>query len=78
MAEVRQRRLNILTAGILILQDNARSHAVCTVTDILEKYVWEVLPYLSYTPDMSPPDWFVPKIKEIAPWEMFQYHSGCF
>jgi len=34
---------------------NARPHATGAVSEILEKYGWQVLPYLPYSPDMSPP-----------------------
>jgi transposase len=43
-------------AGVLILHDNARPHASDAVSEILEKYGWQVLPHPPYSPDMSPPD----------------------
>ena len=33
----------------------ARPHASGAVSEILEKYVWQVLPQPPYSPDMSPP-----------------------
>jgi hypothetical protein len=40
----------------LILHDIARPHLGKTVTDLLSKYEWEVLPHAPYSPDMIPPD----------------------
>jgi len=34
---------------------NAWPYASGTLTEILEKYEWQVLPYPLYSPDMSPP-----------------------
>jgi len=34
---------------------NARPHASGAVSEILEKYGWQVLPDPPYSPDMSPP-----------------------
>jgi len=34
---------------------NARLHASGAVSEILEKYGWQVLPHPPYSPDMSPP-----------------------
>jgi len=44
---------------------NARPHASGAVSEILEKYGWQVLPHPPYSPDMSPPalDLF-PKLKK--------------
>jgi len=44
---------------------NARPHASGTISEILEKYGWQVLPHPPYSPDMSPPalDLF-PKLKK--------------
>lgn len=40
----------------LILHDNACPHLKKAVTDLLNKYKHEVLPYMPCNPDMSPPD----------------------
>jgi len=34
---------------------NAWSHESGTVSEILEKYVWQLLPHPPHSPDMSPP-----------------------
>jgi transposase len=55
----------VFAAGVLILHDNARPHASGAVSEILEKYGWQVLPHPPYNPDMSPPDFdLFPKLKK--------------
>jgi transposase len=44
----------MFAAGVLILHDNARPHASGAVSEILEKYGWQVFPHTQYIPDMSP------------------------
>jgi transposase len=53
----------MFTAGVLIMNDNARPHASGAVSEILEKYGWQVLHF----------DLF-PKTEETTPWEMLQKH----
>ena len=44
---------------------NARSHASGAVSEILERYGWQVLPQPPYSPDMSPPAFdFFAKLKK--------------
>ena len=44
---------------------NARPHASGAVSEILEKYGWQVLPHPPYSPEMSPPAFgFFPKLKK--------------
>jgi transposase len=55
----------MFVAGVLILQDNARPHASGAVSEILEKYGWQVFPHPPYSPDMSRPDFYLfPKLKK--------------
>ena len=52
-------------ASVLILHDNAQPHASGAVLEILGKYGWQVLPHPPYSPDMSPPDFYLfPKLKK--------------
>jgi len=56
---------DLLGDGPLILHDNACPHLGKVVTDLLSKYEWEVLPYVAYSPDLSPPDFdLFHKLKE--------------
>ena len=44
---------------------NARPHASGAVLEILEKYGWQVLPHLPYSPDISPSAFdLFPKLKK--------------
>ena len=44
---------------------NAPPHASGAVSEILEKYGWQVLPHPPYSPDMSPPAFdLFPKLKK--------------
>jgi histone-lysine N-methyltransferase SETMAR len=55
----------IFAAGVFIMHDKARPHASGAVSEILEKYGWQVLPHPPYSPDMSPPDFdLFPKLKK--------------
>jgi histone-lysine N-methyltransferase SETMAR len=55
----------MFAAGVLILHDNARPHASGAVSEILEKYGWQMLSHLPYSPDMNPTDFDLsPKLKK--------------
>jgi histone-lysine N-methyltransferase SETMAR len=54
--KIRQKKYAMFASGVLILHDNAWLHASGAVSEILEKYGWQVLPHPLYSPDMSPPD----------------------
>ena len=68
-AKICQKRSTMFAAGDLILHYNVWPHASGAV---LEKYGWQVLPHLLYSPDMSPPDLdLFPKLKKPL-------HEKCF
>jgi transposase len=63
--KIRQKRSAMFTVVVLILHNNMRPHASGAVSEILEKYGWQVLPHPPYSPDMSPPDFeLFPKLKK--------------
>jgi len=63
--KIRQKKSAIFATGVLILQDNARPHASGAVSEILEKYGWQVPPHPPYSPDMSPTDFdLFPELKK--------------
>jgi histone-lysine N-methyltransferase SETMAR len=63
--KIRQKRSATFAAGVLILHDSARPHALGAVSEILEKCGWQVLPHPPYSPGMSPPDFdLFPKLKK--------------
>jgi transposase len=48
-----------------VRHDNTQPHVSGAVSEILEKYGWQVLPHSLYSPDMSPPDFdLFPKLKK--------------
>ncbi|GFY24762.1 uncharacterized protein TNCV_1018081 [Trichonephila clavipes] len=52
--------------GLFILHENARSHAAQAVTDLFDRWNWEVLCHPPYSPDLSPCDFdLIPKMKGI-------------
>jgi len=62
--KIHQKRSAIFPAGVLILHDNARPHASGAVSEILEKYVWQMPTHPLYSPDKSPPAFdLFPKLK---------------
>jgi len=55
----------MFAADVLILHVNARPHASGAVSEILEKYGWQVLPHPPQGSDISPPDFdLFPKLKK--------------
>ena len=63
--KMHKNRPQLLMVGPLILHDNARLHIMDVVIKKICNYGWEVLPYVPYNPDMSPPDFDIfPKLKE--------------
>jgi transposase len=55
----------MFATGVLILHDKARPYASGAVSEILEKYGWQVLPHSPYSSDMNPPDFdLFPKLKK--------------
>jgi len=57
-------RPNLLENVVLILHDNARPHIGKVVRELLDRYSWEVLTNPPYSPDRSPPDYYLfPKLK---------------
>jgi len=49
-------RPDLLENGALILHDKARPHFGKDIRELLDRYVWEVLPHPPCSPDMSSPD----------------------
>lgn len=56
---IRKKRRELLEAGPIVLHDNARPHVARVVTDLLDRYGWEMLAHPPYSPDLSPCDFFL-------------------
>ena len=55
----------MFAADVVILRDNARPYASGAVSEILEKYGWQVLHHPPYSSGMSPPNFdLFPKLKK--------------
>jgi hypothetical protein len=55
----------VRSCSVQLSHINARPHATGAVSEILEKYGWQVLPYPPYIPVMSPPGFdLFPKLKK--------------
>jgi transposase len=48
------------------------------VSEIWKMYGWQVLPHPPYSPDMSPPDYFFPKLKKSLCGKRFRNFEGVF
>ncbi|GFX82675.1 dnaJ homolog subfamily C member 13 [Trichonephila clavipes] len=46
----------MLSKGVLLFHDNARSHTSRATRDLIESFGWEVLDHAPYSPDLSPSD----------------------
>ena len=72
-----KRRLRTGVCGIKILHDNAPAHKSATVQEYLKESGLEVLDHLSYSPDLSPCDfWLFPRLKEMLAGHRFESHCG--
>ena len=68
-----QKRSAMFVAGVLILHQNARLHASSAVSEILEKYVRQVLLHPPYIPGMCPTDCdLFPKLKKLLRGKSFR------
>ena len=53
---LRKNRPDLITKGVLFLQDNARAHTAHRTTCTLQQLGWEVLPHPPFSPDLTPSD----------------------
>ena len=84
---IRKKRPNMLQEGPIILHDNAAPHTKRDVVQLLtEEYDWEVLDHPSYSPDLSPCDFFwFPRVKNKLRGQRFhtieevnyEFHRQC-
>jgi len=61
---LRKKQRHFLQNPPVILQDNARPHAVQAVADLFDRWGWEVLYHPPYSPDLSHCDFYlIPELK---------------
>lgn len=64
-AALRRTRRHFMDNPPILLHDNARAHVARAVSDLLNRWGWEVLYHPPYSPDISPCDFdLIPKLKE--------------
>ncbi|PNF29904.1 hypothetical protein B7P43_G07269, partial [Cryptotermes secundus] len=56
---IKSKRPGMLSNGIVLLHDNARSHTANSVRNTLQRSGWEVLQHPPYSPDLSPCDFHI-------------------
>ena len=62
---LRRKQWHLVVQNPMILHDNARSHTIASVTDLLHQWQWEILEYPPYSSNMSPCDYnLFTKVKE--------------
>jgi histone-lysine N-methyltransferase SETMAR len=55
----------LVTKGVLILQDNARTHVATATQELLQRFRWTVLEHPAYSPDLAPSDFHLfPTLKD--------------
>ena len=53
---IQNKRRGIVSAGVVLLHDNARPHAAGRPAHLLQEFSWEVLNYSPYSPNLIPSD----------------------
>ena len=53
---IQNKRRGMLSAGVVLLHDNARSHKARRSTHLLLEFSWEVCNHPPYSPDLAPSD----------------------
>ena len=43
-----------MSRGVCLLHDNARPHSAHVTTELLEKFIWDILDHPPYSPDLVP------------------------
>jgi transposase len=46
----------MLTKGVVLLHDNARSHIAARTNSVIKVFNWEIFYYPPYSPDLAPSD----------------------
>jgi len=66
------KRRGMLSRGVCLLHNNARPHSAHVTTALLEKFKWDILEHLPYSPDLMPSAQQFPLVsspKETSRWE---------
>ncbi|XP_069680131.1 histone-lysine N-methyltransferase SETMAR-like isoform X2 [Periplaneta americana] len=56
---IQNKRRGMLTAGVVLLHDNARPHTTRRTAAVLTEFGWELFDHPPYSPDLAPSDFHV-------------------
>ncbi|KAJ4427740.1 hypothetical protein ANN_25393 [Periplaneta americana] len=56
---IQNKRRGMLTAGVVLLHDNARPHTARCTAAVLTEFGWDLLDHPPYSPDLAPSDFHV-------------------
>ena len=56
---IQNKRRGMLTAGVVLLHDNARPHTARRTAAVLTEFGWELFDHPPYSPDLAPSDFHV-------------------
>ena len=64
--EIKKQRRGLITTGVILQHDNAPAHTSHLVLSTIHNLKYELLRHPSYSPDLSPSDYFLfPILKKI-------------
>ena len=70
---IRKKRPETLAQGVILHHDNAPVHKARAVTELIDRYSWELLDHAPYSPDLAPCDFHLfPKVKENLRGQRFE------
>lgn len=70
---IQNKRRGMLTAGIVLLHDNARPHTAAVTSNLLHKFRWDIFDHPPYSPDLAPSDFHLfPQLKKWLGGKHFQ------
>lgn len=53
---IQNKKRGMLTAGILLIHDNAHPHTAAWAQELLEQFGWNIFDHPPYSPDLAPSD----------------------
>lgn len=70
---IQNKRRGKLSAGVVLIHDNARPHTARATQQLLEKFGWDIFDHPPYSPDLAPSDFHLfPELKTRLGGKRFQ------
>ena len=70
---IKSKRCRLLSTGVLLQHDNARTHTACSAVATIRDLSFECLPHPLYSPDLAPSDFHVfGPLKEVMGGKSFR------